>query len=128
MKTLLAAATMMLMATAAHADLKPTLPKELIGEWCHNGENSIDTQMVADRCELAWQPNDLSIRSNGYFRTTEHGDDDEHCALLSVQPIPSRKYGAVIAKFKCVGGGHGALIRRRMMGLYETDYLFLENR
>ena len=126
MKTLLAAAALFAATTiTAHAGSKPTLPTKFHGTWCQDEQRSDEMQMVAARCRPGDFNSDLTIKPN------EYSDVDEDCTLRSVRPMPSGKYWAVDAKFKCTGD-HGKTIRIYQIGLYgraglggeQTDVLF----
>ena len=110
MKTLLAAAALVLMATAANAE---ALPKRFYGEWCSNADMTDKSQHVVDRCPAG----DIAINARGF------NTEESNCKVVSSRPVPSGKFYAVTAKVKCTSD-HGNTNTTVQIGLYETDVLF----
>lgn len=112
MKTLLAAAALVLFATTAH-EKTPELPKEFHGQWCYNQARSDEGHSVVERCASG----DMTIGLHGY------SDEDNTCQVLSVRHVPGGKSGTVVAKFRCKGKVR-TWENTAQIGLYDANTLF----
>jgi hypothetical protein len=135
-RLMLAGAAMMMMATAAHAGSKPTLPKEFQGRWCYLETTEEGSGMRGDSYVRSSSPcpsSTLDVQSIGF--TGQYGYRSEGprigCKLLVASPY-GHDSNAYRTTFKCssnidpiqnywIGTERGRLFMTR-----ETDALNLD--
>ena len=96
-RTLIAAA-FALMATAAHASSKPTLPKEFHGTWCPADGHFYERVTPRKECS---NDGDIAINATGFSSGEE---TKRRCTLQAIAPY-GHDSNAYQAAFKCKGEG-----------------------